>query len=107
MDRSMEMVNINEMEQIIHDEEMKVRKAKLKPIQEKIRQQDAEDKELFKWKDYTLTDVGRKVNPPRSKILDLAESSDRMTSVHALGYMHGMYLRISAVALLWFVYVFL
>ena len=32
MDRSMEMVNINEMEQIIHDEEMKVRKAKLKPI---------------------------------------------------------------------------
>ena len=101
------MVSIDEMEQIIHNEEMKVRRAKLKPIQEKIRQQDAEDKELFKWKDYTLTDVGRKVNPPRSKILDLAESSDRMTSVHALGYMHGMYLRVSVIALLWFVYVFL
>ena len=101
------MVNINEMEQIIHNEEMAKRRAKLKPIQENIRQRNAEDKELFKWKDYTLTDVGRKVNPPRSKILDLAESSDRMTSVHALGYMHGMYLRVSVIALLWFVYVFL
>ena len=101
------MVNINEMEQIIHDEEMKVRVEECRKGQEKIRQREAEDKKLFKWKGYTLTDVGREVNPPRSKILDLTDSSDSMISAHALGYMHGMYLRISVIALLWFVYVFL
>ena len=101
------MVEIEELKQILHDEEMAKRKAVTRAIQKKIRQREAEDKELFKWKDYTLTDVGREVNPPRSKILDLADSSDSMIGAHALGYMHGMGLRISVIALLWFVYVFL
>ena len=101
------MVDIEELRMTLHNEEMAERKAKLEPIQKAIRKQAEEDKDLFKWNGYTLTDVASKVNPPRSKILDLAESSDRMIGSHALGYMHGMYLRVSVIASLWFVYVYL
>ena len=101
------MVEIDEMKQIIHNEEMAERRAKLKPIQKAIRKQQAEDRKLFKWKGYTSTDVARNINPARSKILDAIDRQDRLVDTHALGYMHGMYLRISVVALLWFVYVFL
>ncbi len=99
------MVSIEEMEQIIHNEEMAKRRAKLKPIQEKIRQKEAEDKELFKWKGYTLTDVAREINPPRSKILDAVESNDRLMEAHALGMMHGIAMKLGAMALFCLIYV--
>ena len=99
------MVEIYEMEQIIHNEEMAKRKAKLKPIQEKIRQQDAEDKELFKWEGYTLTDVAREINPPRSQILTMLESSDRAIANHYYGLRDGLILQCSVVALIILIYV--
>ena len=99
------MVSIEEMEQIIHNEEMAKRKAKLKPIQEKIRQQVAEDKELFKWKGYTLTDVAREINPPRSQILTMLESSNRALENHYNGIRDGLLLQLGVIALLILIYV--
>jgi len=99
------MVEIYEMEQIIHNEEMAKRKAKLKPIQEKIRQQDAEDKELFKWKGYTLTDVAREINPPRSQILTMLESSNRALENHYNGLRDGILLQLGVIAILVYLYV--
>ena len=53
-----------------------------------------------------ITDVKRSMNPPRHKILDMADAQDRLVNVHAIGYLHGLYYRLGCIALFWLVYVF-
>jgi hypothetical protein len=106
------MVEIEELEQILHDEEMAVKRAKSLRQQREITKQEAEDKLLFNpikhWTGLpaTVTDVARSINPPHSKILEMSDASDRMVNAHALGFLHGMYLRLCIVALLGLVYVY-
>jgi|TARA_Y100000310_G_C19982716_1_gene490554 hypothetical protein len=108
----MEMVERYELEQVLHDEKMAQIRAKTEVRQKKIRERERKDKELFGLREHwtgqkaTVTDVANDINPPRSKILDLIDSSDRLVGAHALGYMHATYLRISVIALLWLVYVY-
>jgi len=106
------MVDIEEMTQILHDEEMAIKRAKSLRQQRELMKQEAEDELLFNpikhWTGLpaTATDVARSINPPRSKILEMSAASDRMVKAHALGFLHGMYLRLCIVALLWLVYVY-
>ena len=99
------MVSIEEMEQIIHNEEMAKRKAKLEPIQRAIRKRAEEEKDLFKWKGYTQTDVAREINPPRSQILTMLESSNRALENHYNGIRDGLLLQLGVIALLILIYV--
>jgi hypothetical protein len=99
------MVEIEELKQILHNEEMAERKAKLEPIQRAIRKQAKEDKDLFKWKGYTLTDIAREINPPQSKIVTMIESNDRSLENHYNGLRDGALLQLGVIALLILIYV--
>ena len=98
------MVDIEELQRILHNEEMAERKAKLEPIQKAIRKQTEEDKDLFRWKDYSLTDVAREINPPRSKILTMIESNHRSLENHYNGLRDGLLLQLGVIALLILIY---
>ena len=95
------------LENILHDEKMKEIKKRTEKIQKKLRNRKAEDEKIFKHKGMNMTEVARKYMPVRSKVLDFTDKTDNTVYAHAQGYMHGMYLRVSAIALLWLVYVFL
>jgi hypothetical protein len=112
LDRSMEMVEIEDMIQILHDEEMAIKRAKSLRQQKEIDKQEAKDKDLFKHSKHwtgqkaTLTDVANDINPPRHKILTQWDIGIGRLENHYTGIMHGLYLRLSVVALLWLVYVY-
>ena len=105
------MVEIEEMKQILHDEKMKQMASETAIKQKKIEQQKLKDKNLFKYRDHwtglpnSLTDVSRSINPPRSKILDEIDSGYGKLEAHYYGIMHGMFIRLGAMALFCLIYV--
>ena len=107
------MVEIEELKQILHDEKMAEIRAKTKVMQKEIKKQEAEDRELFKLREHwtgqkaTLADVSNDINPKGQKIFTLWDEGINRLQAHQMGIMHGFYLRLSVVALLAFVYVYL
>ena len=55
----------------------------------------------------TQTDIKEAVNPTRSKILESIDWQEKLTGWHALGHMHGLYLRIGVYSFLFAVYMWL
>jgi hypothetical protein len=107
----MEMVELEELKQILHDEKMKQIASETAIKQEKIERQKRKDKDLFKCRDHwtglpnSLTDIARSINPPRSKILDKCDRSMNRLEAHYYGIVHGMCLRVGAMALFCLIYV--
>ena len=105
------MVSIEELRQVLHDEKMALKMAETEKKCKEIKKREAEDKELFRLREHwtglkaTTVDVARDITPPRSKILEVTEAQDRLVNAHAIGYLHGLYIRLGVVALLGIVYV--
>ena len=105
------MVNIEEMKQIIHEEEMAKIRAQTEVYQKEIEKKKAKDEKLFRLKNHwtgqkaTLIDVSNSITPPRSKVLEECDKGDRLLEAHYNGLMDAFKIRIGVIALLWLVYV--
>ena len=114
-----EMVSVEKMEDILHEEEMRnITKEVLKKTKRNREKRIAREVMLAGPTLYidtlrkskvpiTQTDIKEAVNPTRSKILESIDWQEKLTGWHALGHMHGLYLRIGVYSFLFAVYMWL
>ena len=113
------MVNIEELKNKIHEEEMKVisRNVEIQTLKNR-KKRIAREKMLSGPTEYidllrkakvpiTATDIKQAVNPAKSKILEGLEWQERLVNIHALGHLHGLYLRVGVYSFLFFVLMWL
>ena len=55
----------------------------------------------------TQTDIKEAVYPTKSKLLEQIEQQERLVETHALGHLHGLYLRLGVYSFLFAVYMWL
>jgi hypothetical protein len=113
------MVNIEELKQKIHEEEMKVISVKVAEQTKKNREKRiAREKMLSGPTEYidllrkakvpiNVTDIKQAVNPTKSKILEGMKWQERLVNTHAKGHVHGLYLRVAVYSLLFSVLMWL
>jgi len=112
------MVDREELKDIIHEEKLKVLRKEVEAKRKINKAERLEREDMLreptehltitgKYVKVTQTDIARVINPPRSKILDMIDTNDKLVDAHALGYLHGLYVRVASIALLWGVYVWL
>ena len=111
-------VNLEELRQIEHNERMKVAWDRTKKKQKVATKKAKEYAELLSGPTEHIDNLRKsKVPIPQtliasemdattpSKTLDFIEKNERLMQARASGYVHGLYLRIGVLALLWLVYV--
>jgi len=128
------MVSVWELKDVIHQEEQKViakevrqksiRNAEMRREREALLSGPTDYIDLLRKAKVpiTATDIKEAVNqkqrtkawrkgkvshPTKSKILDLIDWKERLVATHALGYRHGMYLRIGIFSILFAVLMWL
>ena len=109
------MVSIEQLKDKIHDEEMKVLTTKIVEQTKRNREKRiAREKMLSGPTEYidllrkakipiTQTDIKQAVSPAKSKILEADKWQERLVATHALGHLHGLYIRAVVFGLLFIV----
>ena len=113
------MVSIEQIRDKIHEEEMKVISDRVAEQTKKNRAKRIAREEMLSGPtEYidllreakvpiTTTDIKQAVNPAKSKILESLEWQEKLVSTHAIGYLHGLYLRLVVFGFLFIVYMWL
>lgn len=113
------MVSIEELQNAIHKEEIKLIAAEVEEKRIINAEKRKEREQLLSGPtEYidmlrkanvpiNVTDIKQAVRPTESKILESLDWQERLVSSHALGHMHGLYLRMSAFSLLFAIYMWL
>lgn len=113
------MVSIEELRNTIHKEEIKLVAAEVEEKRIINAEKRKEREQLLSGPtEYidmlrkanvpiNVTDIKQAVRPTESKILESLDWQERLVSSHALGHMHGLYLRMSAFSLLFAIYMWL
>ena len=110
------MVSIEQLKNKIHEEEMKIVAYKVAKQTKKNREKRiAREVMLAGPTEYidllreakvpiTVTDIKKEWNSEESKVLQLNEWQEELVNTHALGYMHGLYLRLAVYIPLFCIY---
>tara|TARA_Y100000004_G_scaffold178571_1_gene221259 strand:+ start:81 stop:422 length:342 start_codon:yes stop_codon:yes gene_type:complete len=113
------MVSIVDLKNIIHQEKQKVisdrveqkrkRNAEKRKAREDLLSGPTEYIDILRKAKIPInqTDIKQEVNPTPSKILEGLDWQERLTSTHALGHLHGLYLRAVVFGVLFAVYMWL
>ena len=113
------MVSIEELQNAIHKEEIKLISAEVEEKRIINAEKRKEREQLLSGPtEYidmlrkanvpiNVTDIKQAVRPTESKILESLDWQERLVSSHALGHMHGLYLRIGVYSFLFAIYMWL
>lgn len=113
------MVSIEELQNAIHKEEIKLISAEVEEKRIINAEKRKEREQLLSGPtEYidmlrkanvpiNVTDIKQAVRPTESKILESLDWQERLVATHALGHMHGLYLRIGVYSFLFAVYMWL
>ena len=117
--REVKMVDIWELQDVIHQEEQEA-------IAKEVRKKSIRNAEKRKEReallsgptDYidllrkakvpiTATDIKEAIEPTKSKILEGLDYKERLVNSHALGHLHGLYVRMTLFSILFAIYMWL
>jgi len=117
--REVKMVSIVDLENTIHNEEQKIISDRVEQKRIRNAEKRREREEMLSGPtDYidtlrkakvpiNVTDIKNAVNPTNSKVLEGLDWQERLVSTHALGHLHGLYLRLGVYSFLFAVYMWL